>query len=255
LGRTVSMSCITLAHLGQRSAVSGGGESGSCPSACPLRLSTPNSCLAFFSASRLPGPNRPSYRTLTKWSGSPCCRNRRMNSAAGTVQTWMACLGISVLAGDLAIYECEDAVVADRHTKDVRHQIVQGFRSPADRLTMYHPVLFPEVVGDQVKQGGPAQRMAHVGTKQDGKRLDRHQEIFPGWEPLTAIGSKPACGHQLVHMGMIVHGTSPGVQDPRPSRSFRPQTGEPRRGLGGPELRRRRSAWSMPAAQCAHKKT
>jgi len=123
-------------------------------------------------------------------------------------------LGVLVLEGDLAIYELEDAVVADRHTKDVGSHIVSGMRSTADRFTMHHPVLFPEVVGDKVKHGGLSQCIAHFGTKQDGKRLDRNQAIFPGWELLTAIGSTSTCGHQRVHMGMRVHGARPGRQDP-----------------------------------------
>ena len=123
-------------------------------------------------------------------------------------------LGVLVLEGDLAIDALEEAVVADRHTKDVGSQIVSGMRSTADRFTMHHPVLCPEGVGAKVKHGGLAQCIAHFGPNQEGKRLDRHQESFPGWEPLTAIGSKSTCGHQIVHMGMIVQGASPGVQDP-----------------------------------------
>jgi hypothetical protein len=123
-------------------------------------------------------------------------------------------LGVLVLEGDLAICERAEAVVADRHTKDVGSQRVSGVRSTTDRFTMHHPVLFPEGVGDKVKPRGLAPRLAHVGTQPDGKRLDRHPEIFPGWEPLTALGSKSTCGHQVVPMGMLGHGASPGVQDP-----------------------------------------
>jgi hypothetical protein len=122
-------------------------------------------------------------------------------------------LGVLVLEGDPASFESEDAVVADRHTKDVRCQVLQGLRASANRLTMHDPVLFPDRWGDKVKHGGLVQRIAHFGTKEDGKRRDRNQEMIPGWELLTAISSKPACGHQVVHMGMVVHGASPGVQD------------------------------------------
>jgi len=122
-------------------------------------------------------------------------------------------LGVLVWEGDPAIVEAEDAVVADRHTNDVRCQGLEGLSASANRFTMHDPVLFPDRGGDKVKHGGLVQRIAHFGTKEDGKRLDRHQEMIPGWEPLTAISSKPACGHQVVHMGMVVHGASPGVQD------------------------------------------
>jgi hypothetical protein len=87
-------------------------------------------------------------------------------------------------------------------------------RSTADWFARHHPVLVPEGVGEKVKHGGLAQRIAHLGPKQDGKGLDRDQEIFPGWEPLTAIGRESSGGHQVMHRGMIVHGASPGVQDP-----------------------------------------
>jgi hypothetical protein len=123
-------------------------------------------------------------------------------------------LGVLVFEGDPAVFESEDAVVADRHTKDVRREILEGLSASANRLTMDNPVLFPDRRGDKVKHRGPAPRITQFGTIQDGQRLDRNQEGIPGWEPLTAIGRKPARGHQIVYMGMVVQGASPGVQDP-----------------------------------------
>jgi hypothetical protein len=123
-------------------------------------------------------------------------------------------LGVLVCEGAPAVFESEEAVVADRHTKDVRRERLEGLRASANRLTMDNPVLFPDRRGDKVKHGGPAQRITPFGTIQDGKRLDRDQEGMPGWEPLTAIGRKPARGHQIVYMGIVVQGASPGVQDP-----------------------------------------
>ena len=123
-------------------------------------------------------------------------------------------LGVLVCEGDPAVFESEDAVVADRHTKDVRRERREGLSASANRLTMDHPVLFPDRRGDTVNHRGPAQRLTQFGTIQEGKRLDWNQEGLPGWEPLTAIGRKPARGHQIVYMGMVVQGASPGGQDP-----------------------------------------
>ncbi len=145
-------------------------------------------------------------------------------------------LGVLILAGDLAICAREETMSADRHPKAVRSPIVPGVRSTADRCTMHHPVLCPESVGAKVKHGGLAPRIAPLGTPQEGKRLNRHQESCPGREPLSAIGSKPACGHQGVHRGMIVQGTRPGVQAPDPP-DLAPDNawiqGEVLEGLGG----------------------
>lgn len=66
--------------------------------------------------------------------------------------------GVLVWESDPAIFESEDAVVADGHPKDVRRQRLEGLSASTNRLTMHDPVLFSDRRGDTVQQGGFVQR-------------------------------------------------------------------------------------------------
>jgi hypothetical protein len=71
-----------------------------------------------------------------------------------------------VLKGDGALFQRKDAVVADGHPKDVRGQISKGLRPTANRLTVNHPVLVPDLRIHQREQVGLVQRVSELGAEE-----------------------------------------------------------------------------------------
>jgi hypothetical protein len=118
------------------------------------------------------------------------------------------------LAGDLTSCQGEAAVMAEGHPKDIGSQILEGVRAGAHRVAMPHPVLFPDLRGDEVKHAALAPRIAEFGAKDDGKRRDRGQESCSGGQPLRALLGQPPRRHPVVAMGMIGHRAGPGVHHP-----------------------------------------
>jgi len=71
-------------------------------------------------------------------------------SSDGTVPGFSS-LRVFVAEGHAIIFHIQDAIVANRHPKDVRCQIFQSSYSAADGLAMNHPIFRPRLGRDQVK--------------------------------------------------------------------------------------------------------
>ena len=111
-----------------------------------------------------------------------------VNESFGGQRAALGLAGIGfVTKRDLVILDLDDATVAEGDTKDVGSEILERGAAIADGLAMHDPVLFPYRGGDVRKTIGLAQRVAELGAKEFGKRLDREQEILAGRQPRVSV--------------------------------------------------------------------
>jgi len=120
--------------------------------------------------------------------------------------------GVMVAERDAAIFEGEDVSVADSDAKDVGSQIFQGSFAAADGDDVHDPVLLPDVRRDLIEESGLLEEVAELGPEYLRQGFFRQEVVVSGRSP-GAVGRQPACGDQVVHMGVISQIARPGLQD------------------------------------------
>jgi len=116
--------------------------------------------------------------------------------------------------GAPAIFESEEAVVAERHTQEVRGPGLEGVSARAKRLTLHAPVRFPERGGDKVTHGGLVQRRAHVGTNAEGKRWTGTRQCSRAGSHCRPSAASPPAGRRSCPGGWSCRARVPGCQTP-----------------------------------------
>jgi hypothetical protein len=120
-------------------------------------------------------------------------------------------LTVLITKGDLAVFEFEDAVVAEGDTEDVGGEIFESSLAAADGLTIDDPILLPDLRWHLWVEGSFLEGVAELGAEYLAQSLDGHQELGVfGWEPL-AIGGEAAGGDEIVDMGMVAEIAGPGL--------------------------------------------
>ena len=114
----------------------------------------------------------------------------------------------------------EDAVIRDGDLEDVGGEVFEaGFRT-RHGLGVDVPVDLPEFRGDLIEQAGLFHLITELGFEDDGESFDREIEIDSGGIP-AAIGSgESAAGDDVMDMGVILQGASPGVQHAKEARQI-----------------------------------
>ena len=118
---------------------------------------------------------------------------------------------ILIAKSDLAVFEFEDAVVAQGHAEDIGGEIFESRLAAADRFTINDPILLPDLRWHLWVEGSFLEGVAELGAEDLAQSLDGHQEagVF-GWEPL-AIGGEAAGGDQIVDVGVVAEIAGPGL--------------------------------------------
>ena len=111
-------------------------------------------------------------------------------------------MGIFILESHLPVFEFEDMVVAERDAEDIGSEVLEGFLSGSYRLAVDDPVLLPHLVRDIQIEVGFLERIAELGSEDDGQGLYGHQESGASRHPFSG-GRKPSSGYDVVDMGMI----------------------------------------------------
>jgi hypothetical protein len=75
------------------------------------------------------------------------------------------------------------------------------------------PVDLPDFRGDLIEETDLLHFIAELGFEDDGESSDGEIEIDPGGVPEAIGGGEGAAGDDVMDMGMILQGTSPGVED------------------------------------------
>ena len=121
---------------------------------------------------------------------------------------------------DGAVLDFQDTRVGDGHFEDVGGEVFEaGFRTRYG-LGVDVPVDVPNFRGDLIKQAGLFHLITELGFEDDGESFDGEIEIDSGGIP-AAIGSgESAAGDDVMDMGVILQGSSPGVQHAKEARQI-----------------------------------
>jgi len=85
---------------------------------------------------------------------------------------------VLVLKRDVAIFQRENAVVADGNAKDIRRKIAEGVLATADGLTVYDPVNLPYGLIDKREEVGLFQLVSELGSEEHRQRFDVAEEVL-----------------------------------------------------------------------------
>lgn len=83
-----------------------------------------------------------------------------------------------LLKRDVAICQCENAVVADGNAKDGRRKIAKGVLTTADGLTVDDPVDLPYGLIDEREEGSLFQLVSELGSEEHRQRFDVEEEVL-----------------------------------------------------------------------------
>jgi len=119
-----------------------------------------------------------------------------------------------VLVGecDLAIFEREDAAIADGDAKDVRSEVFDGGLARAYGLRVNDPIFAPNLRVKEMEEIALFERVPELGAEQDRERFDVNEEILSGCSP-PAIGGQSATGGDVVNVRMVKEIARPGMED------------------------------------------
>jgi len=83
-----------------------------------------------------------------------------------------------ILKRDAAIFQHENAVVAEGNAKDGRRKRAEGVLATADGLTVYDPVDLPYGLIDEREEVGLVQLVSELGSEEHRQRLDVDEEVW-----------------------------------------------------------------------------
>jgi len=75
------------------------------------------------------------------------------------------------------------------------------------------PVDLPDFLGNLIEEADLAHFIAELGFEDDGESSDGEIEVDPGGVPEAIGGGEGAAGNNVMEMGVILEGSSPGVED------------------------------------------
>jgi hypothetical protein len=127
-------------------------------------------------------------------------------------ESGLAGFGVLIAKSHLAIFQFQDAVVADGHPENVSGEVLHGGSSIADRLTVHNPILFPDGFGNVVEEIGLSQSLSELCAKDLGEGLHREEEVFTPRQPVLSIQSQGASGNQVVHVRMVCEVAPPSMK-------------------------------------------
>jgi hypothetical protein len=79
------------------------------------------------------------------------------------------------------------------------------------------PIDLPKVRGDLLEKASFFHFIAELGFKDDGEGSDGEIEVDPGGVPEAIGGGEGAAGDDVMDVGVILQGSSPGVEDAKES--------------------------------------
>ena len=99
----------------------------------------------------------------------------------------LAGFGVLIAKGHLAIFQFQDAVVADGNPENVSGEVLHGGSSISDQLTVHNPVLLPDGFGNVIEEIGLLQSLSELCAKDLGEGLHREEEVFSPRQPVLSI--------------------------------------------------------------------
>jgi hypothetical protein len=121
---------------------------------------------------------------------------------------------------DSTVLDFNDSGIGDGDSEDVGGEVFQACFTGAHGLGVDVPVDLPDLGGDLIKEVGLLHFISELGFEEDGERSDREIEINPRGVPEAIGGGEGSTGDDVMDMGVILQGTTPGVKDSKESREI-----------------------------------
>lgn len=111
------------------------------------------------------------------------------------------------------VLDLQDTGIGDSHSEDVRGKVLQACFAGTHELGIDIPVALPDIGGDLIEEAGFFHSIAELSFEDDRESPDGEIEIGSGGVPEAIGGGEGAAGGDVMDMGVILEGTSPGVKD------------------------------------------
>jgi hypothetical protein len=114
---------------------------------------------------------------------------------------------------DGTVLDFDDSGIGDGDSEDIGGEVFEGCFARAYGLRVDVPIDLPDLRGDLIEETGFFHLISELGFEDDGERCDGEIEIDPGRVPEAIGGREGAAGDDVMDMGVILQGSSPGVKD------------------------------------------
>jgi hypothetical protein len=121
---------------------------------------------------------------------------------------------------DGAAFDFDDSRIGDGYPEDVRGEVFEACFTGTHGLGVDVPVELPDLGRDLIEETGLLHFIAELGFEDDGESSDGEIKIGPGGVPEAIGGGEGASGDDVMEMGVILQGTSPGVKNAEETREI-----------------------------------
>jgi hypothetical protein len=113
----------------------------------------------------------------------------------------------------------QDTRIGDGNSEDIGGKVFEACFAGTHGLGVDVPVNLPDLRRDLIEETGLLHFITELGSKDHGEGSDGEIEVNPGGVPEAIGGGEGAAGDDVVY-GVILQGTSPGMEDSKkPGRS------------------------------------
>ena len=126
-------------------------------------------------------------------------------------------VGFAVADEDGTVLDFPDARVGDGDFEDVRGKVFQACFAGTDGLGVDVPVDLPDFRRDLIEEASFFHGIAEFGFEDYGESFHGEIEVDSGGVPEAVGGGESAAGDDVMDVGVILEGSSPGVEDSKES--------------------------------------
>jgi hypothetical protein len=120
-------------------------------------------------------------------------------------------VGFAIADEDGTVLDFPDARVGDGDFEDVRGEVFEACFAGTHGLRVDVPVDLPDLRRDLIEEGGFFHGIAEFGFEDHGESFYGEIEVDSGGVPEAVGGGEGAAGDDVMDVGVILEGSSPGV--------------------------------------------
>jgi hypothetical protein len=129
-------------------------------------------------------------------------------------------VGFAIADEDGTVLDFQDARVGDGDFEDVRGKVFEAGFAGTHGLGVDVPVDLPDLRGDFLEEASILHGIAELGLEDYGESFNGEIEVDTGGVPEAVGGGEGAAGDDVMDVGVILEGSSPGVEDPEEPREI-----------------------------------
>ena len=118
---------------------------------------------------------------------------------------------------DGPVHDFQDSRIGNGDSEDVGGEVFEACFAGTDGLGIGVPVDLPDLGRDLIEETGLFHFIAELGFEDDRERMDGEIEVDLGGVPEAIGGGEGAAWDDVMDMGVILQGTTPGVKDAKES--------------------------------------